>query len=200
MREIADSTPNSSSDYASGAKDFIQSAAYTFAQKPIDGVEQLLHHVNVDVPHLQLIDAPVHQNWQTTAGEVVGKVADVVVLGVGVGLALEGVGAACLLARLSLAEAGAIRGMAIGTMDALMSPVKDDNNYWSTKSRFVAKNAVEFAAKGAVAAPMARALRDRIGNELADQLSGGAKFGIEKLIEFGAQAVAEYPHSAQAMS
>ena len=198
--EISDSKPETSNSFVSGVKDFFQAAAYSFAQRPIDGVEQLVDHVaHVDLPHLSIVAAPTHQNWETVAGSIVGTVGDAVLIGAGVGAAVEGLGLASTMAAMPLAEAGAIRGGAMGVMFGLVSPVSDDANYWTTKSKAVATTALGFAAGGAVAAPLSHAIGEslpaRIGTKLTKQLtSGTTKVLFADLLNWRAPTLSEVPY------
>ena len=120
-------------------------------------------------------------------------------IGAGVGAAAEGLGLASTLAAMPLAEAGAIKGAAMGVIFGLVSPVSDDTNYWIMKGKTIATTAVGFAAGGAVAAPLSHAfgqsLPGRIGTKLTRQLtSGTTRVLFADLLNWRAPTLSEVPY------
>lgn len=115
-----------------GPGELLASAAYNFVQAPIDGVTQLagkITHQDIKAP--QLVAAPKEQNYWTTAGSIIGQVAEFVAVSKVLRFGLSKTGAVAARAPLSAWESG----LSGATMDFLHPVGKNENNYWLAKAR-----------------------------------------------------------------
>ncbi|MBX9722791.1 MAG: hypothetical protein K2X81_15430, partial [Candidatus Obscuribacterales bacterium] len=75
----------------SDIKDFLHGAAYGALQTPIDGITQIANHVSpVKLPHIELVSAPEHDSFFTSAGKLTGAVIDFALLQKGLNTAAPG--------------------------------------------------------------------------------------------------------------
>lgn len=106
-----------------GPTDFLQSAAYTFAQAPMDGIAQAISKYRdraVDAP--QIISRPEHENLWTMAGSTTANVGQFIIAT----KAIKG-------------KPGAVTALEAGSAGALvefLQPVTTkENNFWWAKAR-----------------------------------------------------------------
>lgn len=162
--------------FIGGIEDVLQSAAYSFAQEPIDGVEQLLRHAHVPVPHVQLVAAPVDDNWETRTGYFAGKIGQALVIATGVGAAFEGLGVAGELATLPKIASSALRGAANGMIYGALAPTTEDNHYWRAKAELFGISTLSGAALNPLRQPVKRMLGGNFSAEIGARITASALF------------------------
>ncbi len=89
--------------------DLFRSAAYSSMQRPADSVAQIIRHTTSFKPDAPaIVDAPVHDNNWTTAGAMVGSVAEFFVLAKSVGGLRQALGRATSVPVLEAGVSGAL--------------------------------------------------------------------------------------------
>jgi len=112
----------------SGVSDALHSAAYSAIEQPLDGVAQIVSHVTPwTISGPGWVSKPEHDNLWTSAGSVVGNVADFYVLSKGVGLGRQSMFGRA--ASVPILEAGTT-----GALFELTMPV-DDKDFYGNKLR-----------------------------------------------------------------
>lgn len=138
--------PPQDSGILSGPVDLLQSAAYEFAQTPIDGVSQFVGKLTGhDIKGPQIIPKPDHQNAWTFGGDLIGQVAQYVVASKALHTGLRQGGFLPSAAPISWLEAATA-----GTAVDLLHPVDPKaGNYGWEKLRSAGVAFGTFAAMGA---------------------------------------------------
>ncbi len=96
----------------------------------INAVVQTLDHLGCDLPQVDIVDEPDKDSFGGTCGELLGLAGKIV--GVGAAVGISGVAAPIAL------------GVGTGALFALLTPEKDDHNFWENKLKDVTINAATF--------------------------------------------------------
>ncbi|CAN5184604.1 hypothetical protein BH10CYA1_BH10CYA1_40970 [soil metagenome] len=128
-----------------GPADFVQAAAHTFIQTPIDGVTQIFGKATSQNLHpIELISAPKENNNWTFAGDTVATVGQFFLAQKGLRSGLSGMGMVNASAPTRLWET-----VAAGTAVDILHPVDpNEKNFLWAKTRNAAISAGTFAAMG----------------------------------------------------
>jgi hypothetical protein len=164
-----------------GPVDFVQAAAHTFIQTPIDGMTQLYNKATSQNLHpLELISAPKDANNWTFAGDTVATVGQFVLASKGLRSGLSGMGMVSPTAPTKLWET-----VASGTAVDFLHPVDaNEKNFLWAKTRNAAISAGTFAAMGGTSQLMAegdlvrRAGRRGLAESISLNAFSGAVGGI----------------------
>jgi hypothetical protein len=138
----------------SGPTDFVQAAAHTFIQTPIDGVTQIFNNVtNQKLQPLEIISAPKEKNNWTLAGDTIATVGQFVIANKALRSGMSGMGMANPNAPAKLWET-----VASGTAIDFLHPVDpNEKNFFVAKARNAAISAGTFAAMGKTSELMSEA-------------------------------------------
>jgi hypothetical protein len=164
-----------------GPTDFVQAAAHTFIQTPIDGVTQIFNNVtNQKLQPLELISAPKENNNWTFAGDTVATVGQFVIANKVLRSSTSALGWSNPNAPAKLWET-----VASGTAVDLLHPVDpNEKNFFWAKTRNAAISAGTFAAMGRTSELLAegdfvrRAGRRGIAESLSLHTFSGAVGGM----------------------
>lgn len=131
--------------FLDGPSDFVQSAAHTFIQTPIDGITQIYNKAtNQNLQPLELVSAPKENNNWTLAGDTLATVGQFVIASKGLRAGVSEMGLVSPTAPTRLWET-----VASGTAVDLLHPVDpNEKSFLWAKTRNALVTAGTFAAMG----------------------------------------------------
>lgn len=174
-----------------GIEDFLQSAAYSAFQRPVNGVVQFADHLGADWKSPQLVSAPDDNNFATGAGTMAGTIADVVLLSKASSGALKDLGLSGPESTLSPMASRAVNAGITGLTMSIISPVPEGTNYWAAKAKGLGQNISSFLIMNEVSQPLQKALGEgalaKIAANTVSGVAGGlANVAVSDLIDWKA--------------